>query len=136
MTAVWGPAAWRFLHIASFAMDTFNAERVVQALESFGHLLPCDECKTHYANYLNKNPPGAQIQSKEDMQKYLVNVHNAVNDRLGKPILSFDNAVDLYSRYTCCRTNLNGGTKQRILKHVCIVVLFAVGIVCITYGLS
>lgn len=69
-------------------------------LRSFFHLFsllyPCGDCASHFQQLLQELPP--QVGSRKNAAMWLCNAHNAVNDRLGKPI--FD-CRDLNSTYDC-----------------------------------
>ena len=137
MSSEWGQAAWKFLHIASYAMPEteYDVLGIRNAITHFGSLLPCEECKTHYNNYIDDNNP-TRVETQADFQKYLVDLHNDVNTRLGKKTVRLDEAEAMYSKYTCCRTKLEGGIHTRILKKVFLLLVFTIGILLITYNLN
>ena len=90
--AEWGKHAWRFLHSCSFAFpdqptsDDKEAARLV--FSNLGNILPCPICKGHYNEHLIKNPP--QVGSKEELSRWLVNVHNQVNKSRNLPEVDYE----------------------------------------------
>ncbi len=76
----WGPHLWTALHVMSVAGDSPNALRII--LEQLQEALPCPECREHYTRYVREHPPNFEIA--DDAVQWLYDLHNAVNDRLGK----------------------------------------------------
>lgn len=93
-TSVWGPSAWRFLHAISFAFpdkpSLEDREAAKSLLQSLTRLLPCEDCKTHFAKNLANTNLDAVVQSKASFASWLVDFHNAVNMRLGKSNVDFE----------------------------------------------
>ena len=90
----WGPKLWEFLHACSFAFPDEPSPEQSQAfeklLEALKVLLPCPMCREHYNDFLSNNPPPASCGT--DLQAWLVDFHNQVNERLGKPKLGLTEA--------------------------------------------
>jgi hypothetical protein len=86
----WGPGAWKFLHeITFFYPDHPSEVQQTQAqhlFQSLRTLLPCEECRLHYDAELTKYPP--LTKSKDTLSQWLIDLHNRVNARLGKPIVN------------------------------------------------
>jgi hypothetical protein len=93
-TSVWGPSAWRFLHAVSFAYPDSPDEQQRQAakdlFQSLRQLIPCGDCCGHYCTEIQSHPP--QVQSRDALSRWLVDLHNRVNVRLGKPLHSYQAA--------------------------------------------
>lgn len=83
----WGPPIWNFLHgISYYYPETPSAEQQTGAknlLDGLSSMIPCDECAIFYKNYLRKNPPPYASGGKA-LQKYMIDLHNAVNVKVGK----------------------------------------------------
>lgn len=79
-TRVWGPPGWKLLH------DLAQSERYMQVKILFGcwkEILPCHECRTNLRVHIN-TVEYSGISTSDDMYKYTVALHNAVNTQLGK----------------------------------------------------
>ncbi|RVD81039.1 uncharacterized protein DFL_008917 [Arthrobotrys flagrans] len=93
-----GRASWKLLHtmLARFPEKPTTDER--EALKSylylFGRLYPCGECATHFRLLLQKYPP--QTSSRDAASQWGCVVHNAVNERLRKPIFDCGTIADKY----------------------------------------
>jgi hypothetical protein len=80
---VWGPHAWFFLDSIVLSLpNKLNDEQkniYKNFFTSLQYILPCEGCRNHYTENLKKYPLTDQILSnKENMIKWLLNVHNNV----------------------------------------------------------
>jgi hypothetical protein len=73
-------------------------EFVIKQIRIIQENFPCQECKSHFWDYLNNHPPEDTIKKdSEALFLWTVNFHNAVNFRVGYKQLSFEEAKSLYS---------------------------------------
>ncbi|AVK74797.1 Sulfhydryl oxidase [Pandoravirus quercus] len=98
-----GPPMWETLHYAAFQCPEPFDERVSSALiglvRGYVVLLPCAECRGHFAALLDAHPPEVAARSgRQAFARWTVDAHNAVNARLGKPLFTYDQATRRYAR--------------------------------------
>lgn len=97
---VWGPHFWFVLHIVSFNYPDNPNQRDKDNYKSFYYsvkgILPCQNCQKHYQNYLSHFPIEPHLDSKIDLIKWVIQIHNFVNNKLGKPILTNEQAFHVY----------------------------------------
>lgn len=79
---VWGPNLWGALHTVCLA-GTVTPEFV----QEFARVIPCQICATDFAVILSQTP-----FSETDPFEWSVRVHNQVNQKLGKPVVSVEKA--------------------------------------------
>lgn len=94
---VWGPATWTVLHCAAESAATApdgdtltqeargGAESLVRAVAK---TLPCPVCRKHFAELLSRSETlhGTLLwSSKSTLRGFLIDAHNDVNKRTGKP---------------------------------------------------
>ena len=96
-TKKWGKHGWIFLHYVTFNYplnpSQYDVDNYYNFFYSLQFVLPCSICKKHYSNnLLNYNLIGA-LKSRKLLIKWLIDIHNDINSELGKPILSYDNAL-------------------------------------------
>lgn len=88
----WGPDTWRFLHIL-----TFQSHASVQDLKKFFHnikyLLPCPNCRKNYDLHVTQVP---FPENKKQIPKWLIKIHNRVNESVQKPIYEEDRMYDYW----------------------------------------
>lgn len=100
--SVWGPSAWTFLHYITLSYPKCPTEKdkynMRIFLENLQHVLPCDTCKIHYKDNIEIHYPLTDevLNTKENLVKWLIDLHNSVNKRIGKSILSYDEAISKY----------------------------------------
>lgn len=106
-----GPGQWYTLHSqAKRAINEDKKKRFVEFVYEVRDDMRCDKCRNHMTEYLQHNPfePYWNIVGKSGepvgMFKWTWNFHNAVNSRLGKPIMDWETAYNLYigSGITIC----------------------------------
>jgi hypothetical protein len=104
---VWGPHAWKFLHYVSLSYPN-NPTREEKAkykqfFELLSVVLPCSICANHYAENYKKMPLTDEILSdKEKVIKWVIDVHNVVNEMKGKPIIRYRDARVMIETDTKC----------------------------------
>ncbi|QBZ80981.1 Evr1/Alr family domain containing protein [Pandoravirus celtis] len=81
-----GPPMWETLHYAAFQCPEPFDERVSSALiglvRGYVVLLPCAECRGHFAALLDAHPPEVAARSgRQAFARWTVDAHNAVNAR-------------------------------------------------------
>ncbi|EPZ34491.1 augmenter of liver regeneration [Rozella allomycis CSF55] len=83
-----GAHTWTYLHtMAAYYPEkpTSQQEKDMQILlEKFSKFYPCGYCADHMQQYLKQDPP--RTKSRTDLSMWMCEMHNEVNDRLGKPI--------------------------------------------------
>ncbi len=98
----WGPAAWNTLH--SFAhcsperLSQVEQDEWKEFMYSFARRLPCPRCRRHLKKYLDEHIRSDTFEGKESISRFMNDVHNDVNARLGKPVWSYEENRRLYSR--------------------------------------
>ena len=71
---------WSVLHSLPESVESLDKLR-----GCLGNLcLPCKECQQHYDAFSVRHPPG-DLQTRTQAFDWLIDLHNDVNARLGKP---------------------------------------------------
>lgn len=105
----WGPFLWSILHVLAERVTRVmsplyeNDERRawVFFLHGTGNMLPCSDCRTHYASYLSAHPVKEIMTLPKSelalwIRRWLYDLHQEVNTRLGKEGIPFE---ELSSHY-------------------------------------
>jgi len=89
---VWGPHGWRFMHAVALAYPESPSEEekkaAFQFFSSLEYLLPCESCKNNYRKELQTFPLQPALASKQKLNEWLTALHNSVNTRLKKTIMT------------------------------------------------
>ena len=113
MTRLWGPSGWLFLHCVSFGypfkIDTTNPEHLEKQNDYYrffyylGKVLPCKYCRNSYMEFFANNSPMNHLGSRKELTKWLYDVHNMVNDKLGVPQCERPSFEEIEERYQSFR---------------------------------
>ena len=100
---VWGPHGWIFLHTITFNYPDFPTNDDKNKYKNFFTLLkytlPCDACKQHFSNNLIKYPlTDSVLSSKNNLMKWLFNIHNSVNKMNNKKLFTYKEFIDYYNK--------------------------------------
>lgn len=86
--AVWGPPLWFFLHTISLNYPPRptpqQQEDYFVFFKSLANVLPCRYCRESYAQW-TQNLDFNVFRSRSSLAKWLYDLHNIVNKKLGKP---------------------------------------------------
>lgn len=99
---VWGPFFWHSMHIVAlgYPMEPNYGEKKAakEYFESLQMLIPCPLCRSHYTSHLAKIPIGPSLDSRKDLFRWTIDLHNEVNEMLGKRKLTETEVIQYYSR--------------------------------------
>lgn len=122
----WGPATWTLHHVVSFHYPHEPTEAERQSAYDFlygvAHMLPCVHCRTHWTAYLEAHVPSpfaSVLDSRSAFSRFLVDGHNEVNRRLGRPEVPYDVVRDWYINEQPRR----GCDRAAIVVVLCIVLI-------------
>lgn len=103
----WGPPQWTALHqiLRGYRPSAKTKAGLRRMLSGLGDLIPCHHCEEHFKAMVKANPP--KDASREDVYKWSVDIHNIVNKRLGKPVLSYAQVAQLLTEQ--CANGKSGG---------------------------
>jgi hypothetical protein len=126
---IWGKSYWEVLHTITFAYpdspnqeDKSNVKNFFIALKP---MLPCETCRLHYAKNLEVYPLTDDIlSSKYKLISWIVNLHNEVNKRTGKPIFTVEDVINKYT---------NKSNDSSIIHIVTLILLLILIILLIVY---
>lgn len=72
-------------------------------LHSLSDVIPCPKCKRHYKENLQRHVPSVDCEvlaNGDSLSRYIVDLHNEVNQRLGKRVWSYEEAKAVYANAT------------------------------------
>ena len=99
---VWGPFFWHTIHITALGYSnkpTYAQKKAAKEFfTSLTVLIPCPVCREHYAKHVETYPITPHLDSRDDLFKWTVVLHNAVNKDLGKPEFSENDSIAFYRR--------------------------------------
>ena len=124
LTTVWGPSQWHVLHTMSFnypvtptSKDKRNYRNYILSLQN---VLPCGKCRDNLRKNFKKLPLMIKhMKSRHTFSKYIYDLHELINDMLGKKSgLSYEQVRNTYENFRsrCLATDKEKEKIQRILN--------------------
>lgn len=86
----WGPLLWGALHVS--ALSCTDRRNFVNFVEAYKGIIPCMACKKHFEDVLINNPV-----SMTNLFEWSVDVHNMVNERIGKSLMTYEQAYEKWT---------------------------------------
>lgn len=119
MTSIWGPPMWHILHTISFNYKVNPSEeekeQYKQFILSLQHVLPCRACRENLKSNLKATNFGDHVfRNRETFSKYIFNLHQKVNEMLGKKNnLTYEIVRDRYENFRArCGLKLENSQQQ------------------------
>ena len=99
----WGPITWKTLHCITYNYPINPTHQEKKMYNEFfyqilPYLLPCQICQRHYLRNLNSFPLAQKLNRKEDFIRWLIDIHNYINRKNGKPTINYLFANHLYQQ--------------------------------------
>lgn len=110
----WGPHLWAYLHAMAWSVgaDMDKAELSHYFKKTLPAILPCGSCRDNYLKHLKVLKDVDEVLKKGDRQElgcWVVDLHNQVNQELGKPLKECDVAFREFSRQVARESQEAGG---------------------------
>lgn len=99
---LWGPHGWKFMHYVALGypdkptlQDKNNYKFFYNNLTN---ILPCKKCKIHYSKNIKDNPIDNNLDNKNDLFEWTVDIHNMVNRENNKTVYTYEQAYNIYNK--------------------------------------
>lgn len=98
----WGPFFWHTMHIVALGYPlkpTYGHKKAAKDFfESLSYLIPCPVCRDHYNAFIKDMPITPFLDKRDDLFRWTVELHNKVNEKLGKRRYTELEAIQFYTR--------------------------------------
>src|SRR5688572_20802270 len=101
-----GKGIWFVIH--TLALNTNGKKDYFEwMMNTLSDNFGCEICKPHIKKFIMDTPPKNTIYKQEDIGyfKWTWELHNSVNKRLNKPVISLDEALSIYKNMVCKNCN-------------------------------
>ena len=99
---IWGPHAWKFLHMVALSYPSQPTSEDKRAYKSFfsglGKILPCKKCQTNFAEHIKKFDINKYLDGPDSLFDWVMLVNNEVSTMLGKWTSSPSTMKNMYNR--------------------------------------
>ena len=97
---VWGPHFWFFLHTITFSYPLHPNTPIKKKYYEFIHniplFIPIKSMSSNFSKLLNEYPVTPYLDSRDSFIRWMHFIHNKVNTRLEKPVLSLSKFYENY----------------------------------------
>lgn len=87
----WGPLLWESINtiVREYPENPTAEDRQNFKLffQSLGDVLPCPECRKHYAGHLKNMSLDDAVNSRDSLINFIIDLHNEVNKATGKSVM-------------------------------------------------
>jgi hypothetical protein len=132
---IWGKHVWTSIHFIALGYPSNpNAQQkniYIQYFNSLADVLPCKSCADHFKKLLTLHPLNdAHLANNFSLFEWTVLLHNKVNERLNKPIISLERAKKIYLELDTFNNEINKCNENRHYPiYICISLLISILIV-------
>ena len=122
LTTVWGPSAWHLLHTISVNYPTdptcIEKRQYRDFILNLKNVLPCGKCRKNLRKNFAKLPlTYAVMENRRTFSKYIYDLHELVNDMLGKKSgLSYEDVKERYEHFRA-RCSIPMSERKETMKH-------------------
>lgn len=120
LTYIWGPPLWHTLHTISFNYPTHptkeDKKRYREWVYGLKYILPCHYCRENLKKNMKKLPLTMErMKSRESFSRYMYELHEHVNEMLGK--VSGLTYEDVRERYEHFRARCSSSPSHKKSTH-------------------
>lgn len=112
LPSCWGPAFWHVLHSIAYTYNPeVDRESYYQFFTNLVNILPCQECRLHYAEKLNLEELEQALETNETLFRYVYDLHNQVNVDTGKTLQdspSYESVKERYGSFKASCSEMQG----------------------------
>jgi hypothetical protein len=99
---IWGKYIWLTIHLVSIGYPKIPNDSdktdYKEFYENLYKILPCYTCAENYKKHLLILPlSDSVLESNKTLFNWTIDMHNIVNKMLGKPIITYSKAYEMYS---------------------------------------
>ncbi len=128
LPSCWGSAFWHVIHSIAYIYDPqTDKNNYYNFFSNLGTILPCEECRVHYSQNLNKQELMIALESNENLFRWTYDLHNKVNMQMNKSSdkwPSYESTKNRYSSFKASCSDIPGvcgttpGKMQKKIKMV------------------
>ena len=101
----WGPYAWYRFHKEAIRYPDNPCQCDINRIIDYYHkkffkYIDCPTCCKEYRKIIYSTP--LRVASREALFDWTVDVHNLINKKLGRPLMTYEQAFILWSRIIPC----------------------------------
>jgi len=134
--SIWGSSYWFFIHTLTFTYPinptTTIKKKYYDFLNNFYLFIPNKQMSKYYEETLIEYPIKPYLDRKDDLIKWGWYIHNKINQKLNKPILSLSDFYGIYyHKYN--ETSNNAIVNRKYMIYIKQIIFFVLCIILYMY---
>lgn len=106
LPSCWGNLMWSSIHSIAFTYNpSLNRASYFNFFMLLGNILPCNKCKVHYYEHLDKDELNRALDTNEGLFKWTYDLHNMVNKSLEVPESEWPSYEKVWERYNSFKSD-------------------------------
>jgi hypothetical protein len=130
---IWGPHYWFFLHTVAFCYPLFPStvtkKKYYNLVHNFPLFIPTEKIGNEFSKLLDKYPVTPYLDNRDSFLKWTHFIHNKINKKLNKPIISFTKFINEYKNY---KIKKNKREYKHMIKQMILIILIFI-LACLIY---
>lgn len=101
---IFGPPLWFTLHNGTSKYPESASKITIERMKGFilgiPYILPCENCMEHARAYITSKYSDLDdiCSTRQKLFRFFVDMHNYVNKRYGKPVITYEDAEKIYQK--------------------------------------
>jgi hypothetical protein len=130
---IWGPHYWYFLHTIAFCYplhpNTITKKKYYEFIHNLYLFIPNKNISNNFSQLLEKYPVTPYLDNRESFVRWIHFIHNKINKKLNKPIISFAKFINEYKNY---KIKKNKTEYKYMIKQIISIILIFI-LACLIY---
>ena len=97
---VWGPHYWFFLHTVAMCYphrpNAITKKKYYEFIQNIPMFIPVENMSSYFSQLLDQYPVSPYLDSRDAFIRWMHFIHNKINQRLEKPIISLSKFYEYY----------------------------------------
>jgi hypothetical protein len=100
---IWGKYVWTTLHVIALGYPDTPSDKDKADFKdfylNFWKVIPCQKCADNYRRHLSEIPSiDGALTDSVSLFRWTVDLHNIVNKELGQPVMTYQQATEMFAR--------------------------------------
>lgn len=106
LPSCWGSGSWIMIHSIAYVYNPkLDKEKYFNFFSNLGSILPCEDCRIHYSQNLNKQELITALETNETFFRWVYDLHNKVNKQTGVPESKWPSYESIREKYNSFKTS-------------------------------
>jgi Erv1 / Alr family len=137
--SIWGPHYWFFLHTIAISYphhpNAVSKKKYYEFIQNLPLFIPNESLGADLSKLLEEYPVQPYLDNRESFVKWMVFIHNKINEKLERPKLSVEEFYKIYyEEYKPKSIKLKEQYKWREKLIYTVIILSSVGIISYLYN--